>query len=316
MNDFVLERNLEDVIYALVASPTFATDHVCYAARQSGLYRSDDAGSTWQPAFDSLDVPALPSATAVALSPNFQSDHTLFVAVPGGILSSTDGGLTWMTSALTTPAPFITSLAISPDYSNDGVVLAGSMEDGVFISEDAGSHWNAWNFGLLDQNIFCLALSPDFSRDKRVYVGTESGIYFSKNRGRSWRANNFPADFAPVLSLAVSPTFTLDGMLWAGTEGSGLFYSKDYGASWKNIGSTGSVSNIIVSHNFPENPDILIVLDDELLISRNYDQLWSPIKGSTSSTANFTAVIAPLGVGAGLPLLLGLDKGIVSTTIR
>ena len=183
MNDFVLENHAEDVIYALSASPNFATDKCCYAARQSGLWVSQDAGSTWYSAFDSLVVPMPLSSTAVAVSP----DQTLFVGVHGGILTSTDGGATWIMSALPTPSPFITTIVISPNYKEDGVVLAGSMEDGVFVSEDHGKNWNAWNFGLLDQNIFCIVLSSGFIHDKRVYVGTESGIYYSKNRGRSWR---------------------------------------------------------------------------------------------------------------------------------
>ena len=158
MNELILDNLSEDVIYALAASPHFATDKLCYAARQSGLHVSHDGGATWRSAFESLDVPSLPSATAVALSPYFQSDRTVFVGVPGGLLTTSDDGTSWIIAALPTPLPFITAIAVSHDYAQDGVVLAGSMEDGVFVSEDRGRSWKAWNFGLLDQNIFCIAL--------------------------------------------------------------------------------------------------------------------------------------------------------------
>src|SRR4051812_18486354 len=150
MNDFVLENQSEDVIYALAASAHFATNKLCYAARQSGLWMSQDGGLTWRSAFASLELPSLPTATAVAVA----SDDTVFVGVPGALLSSTDGGQSWSTSVLPTPSPFITTIAVSPDYPQDGMALAGSMEDGVFVSDDYGNTWNAWNFGLLDQNIF------------------------------------------------------------------------------------------------------------------------------------------------------------------
>ena len=139
MNALVLENQSEDVIYALGASPHFATDKLCYAARQSGLWLSRDGGHLWHSAFASLDMPSLPSATAVAVA----SDSTLLVGVPGGLLTSTDGGESWMTSVLPTPSPFITTISVSPDYPQDGVALAGSMEDGIFVSEDRGKTWNA-----------------------------------------------------------------------------------------------------------------------------------------------------------------------------
>ena len=111
MNDFILENQSEDVIYALAASPNFASDYLCYAARQSGLHISHDGGATWQSAFSSLNLPMLPPATAVAVSP----DITLIVGVSSAILSSTDSGFTWATSVLPTPSPFITTIVASPD---------------------------------------------------------------------------------------------------------------------------------------------------------------------------------------------------------
>lgn len=310
MHDLMVEKQAVDDIFALAASPHFEVDKLCYAAHQSGLRASQDGGLTWRSAFESLDADAPVSATAVAVSP----DGGLFVGVPGSILVSNDAGSTWQATALPTPAPFITSFAISPDYQNDGVALAGSMEDGVFVTEDYGKSWNGWNFGLLDSNIFSIALSPDFVHDRCVFVGTESGIFVSKNRGRSWRANHFAADHAPVLSLTLSPTYALDGMIWAGTEARGLFYSEDGGDSWERIELTGSVNNLILSPQFPHSPDLLALVDDELLISRDCGHSWAAVKGSSPATGGVTAVIAPTGLGVGSVILLGSDEGTVITT--
>lgn len=308
MNMPVLENQVEDVTYGFAASPYFVTDKRCYAARQSGLWMSSDRGLTWQSAFDSLEMPTIPSATAVATAPN----HTLFVAVPGAILHSTDDGKTWDTFVLPTPAPFITTLAVSPNYLNDGVALAGSMEDGVFVTEDFGKTWLAWNFGLLDQNILCIAFSPAFTHEKYIFVGTETGLYTSKNRGRSWQAVNFPTDCSPVLSLALSPAYPVDGLICAGTETNGLWCSLDHGASWQPMSAMGAVDNIIVSAQSVAKFAILILLDNQLLISRDRGRSWTNLQPSPSP---LTAVIAPVGLDAGSILLLGSDEGKITTAI-
>lgn len=304
MNAPVLENQSVDVLYGLAASPHFATDKRCYAARQSGLWMSSDDGATWQSAFSSLAVPEQPSATAVAVAP----DGTLFVGVPGGILTSTDSAQTWTKSALPTPPPFITTIVISPDFSHDGTVLAGSLEDGVFVTVDRGQTWRAWNFGLLDQNIYGLAISPEFHHDKRIYAGTESSIFTSKNGGRSWQAIPLSPDLAPVLSLAIAS----DKTIWAGTDSNGLFYSLDNGGSWEQSIATGSVNNLMLSPQFPTNPDILAMVDDKLLISRDRGQIWTNLEAPAST---LTTVIAPVGLDAGSILLLGSDEGEITTAI-
>lgn len=313
MSDVVPDT--QDVLYSLIASPSFATDGVCYAAYQSGLRVSDDGGGTWRSAFESLGALAPLSATAVAVSPCYHADRRVFVGIPGGILTSTDGGTQWNLSSLPTPAPFITTLAISPDYDDDGVVLAGSLHDGAFVTEDRGTQWAAWNFGLLDTSVFCVALSPDFRNDRGVYAGTETGLYYSKNRGRSWRELPFPNDCASVISLALSPAYAQDGKVWAGTDANGLFYSDDYGESWQWAGLMGSVSTIIVTPSYPVQPDLLAMVDDTLYISRDGGQHWHALAASAGLPASIRTVTAPISLDVSARLLIGSDEGIVSTTI-
>jgi len=89
--------------------------------------------------------------------------------------------------------PLVSSLVISPNYTHDGTLLAGTMEDGVFRSADRGSHWVAWNFGLLDLNVLYVAISPHFACDEILFAGTETGIFRSTNVGRAWREMDFPS---------------------------------------------------------------------------------------------------------------------------
>jgi photosystem II stability/assembly factor-like uncharacterized protein len=306
------ETYMPDIVYALAISPNFSQDNVCFAARQSGLYRSEDGGLHWHLAYETLNLDAPLAATAVAVSPDFETDHSVFAGAQGGVLRSVDGGRHWHIASFPSPPPFVSTLAVSPNFTQDGVMLAGTMEDGVFRSADRGSHWSRWNFGLLDLHIYCLALSPDFAHDETLFAGTESGIFRSKNGGRAWREVNFPIEFAPVLSLALSPNYAASGVLFAGTESSGLFFSTDQGRTWARLGQdriTDAVNGIVLSPVFPAKPDILAVLSAALSISRDGGQSWSDWKARRAFEGGITCVATPDGLAPDARLLVGLIEG-------
>ena len=306
------ETTALDITYALAASPNFAQDGICFAGRASGLYRSDDGGHTWRLTYKSLRPEAPLATLAVAVSPNFASDQSVFAGAAGGILRSFDAGQSWYITTLPDPPPLVLTLVTSPNYTNDSTLLAGTVEDGVFRSVDRGRSWFAWNFGLLDRNILCLAISPNFAHDQTVWVGTETGIFRSANGGRAWREVDFPTEFAPVLSLALSPGYADDGILFAGTETSGLFYSEDHGLFWKRLAEEAiaePVNSIILSPEFPVKPELLVLLSDRLLISRDGGQSWSAWPKELTLEQNATTVLAPQGLAADAPLLVGLVEG-------
>jgi photosystem II stability/assembly factor-like uncharacterized protein len=209
-------------------------------------------------------------------------------------------------AALSLPAPAITSLALSPNFTEDGIVFAGSMEDGFFASEDGGIRWRSWNFGLLDLNILCLAVDPEYQSSKTLFAGTESGLFRSINGGRSWREVNFPSEYAPILSLAVR-----QGRIFAGTESSGLFFSGDSGQSWSQIiGDTleDSVNGIALSPNFPTNPSILLALNNRILFSPDGGQSWQ-LRVEIPDDQQITCLNAPLDINERAPLLVGTADG-------
>jgi photosystem II stability/assembly factor-like uncharacterized protein len=314
MSNLTNETELQDIVYALAASPDFSQDGICFAARASGLYNSHDGGITWQPAYASLNLETPLATLAVAVSPDFNSDRSVFAGVPGGILRSVDGGRSWHVATLPSPPPVVSSLVVSPNFSHDGVLLAGTLEDGVFRSSDRGSHWSAWNFGLLDLNVLCMVISPDFANDETLFVGTDSGIFRSTNGGRAWREVDFSPDFAPVLSLALSPGYAADGILFAGTEPNGLFCSHDRGQTWLRLGEemiTDPVNSVLTAPVSTDTPDVLVLSGDALLVSRDGGQSWANWAANLPADRDLAAVAAPRGFAPNTRLLVGLADGAI-----
>jgi photosystem II stability/assembly factor-like uncharacterized protein len=254
MTDF---DQMQDTVYALAAAP----NGVIFAGRASGVQRSDDGGASWQDAYAMFESDVLLTTTALAAAP----DSRLFAGVNGGVLRSSDGGGTWFAASFGSPPPLVTALAVSPNFEQDGVVLAATAEDGLYSSTDRGTIWTPWNFGLIDLNAYSLALSPDFARDQTAYIGTETGVFRSTNGGRAWRVLPFPIDSAPVLSLAVTPNVVL-----AGTESSGLYRSTDRGKTWVQVIPEGSVSALSV-----QSDALWALVDDRILRSTDDGQTWA-----------------------------------------
>ena len=301
-----------DYIFQLAATTSFEPGGygICFAAGASGLFRSNDGGHTWESAYTSLNTREALPTMAIAFSPDFYHEPTIFAGLSGAILHSYDGGKSWLRSRLPTPPPAISALAISPNFMEDGIIFAGTNEDGVLVSNDRGKNWVSWNFGLLDLNILCLAVSPDFATDEALFAGAESGLFYSTNGGRAWKEVSLPFGFDAILSLAISPNFAENNMLFAGTESNGLLISRDRGKSWLHAaGSTNEapVNQILLAHDFPANQEVLILHGGTLQVSKDGGKTWKPWRAKKLGQGNVTAILVHDGFGAGV--LVGFEDG-------
>ncbi|MBN2503020.1 MAG: hypothetical protein JXB38_19730 [Anaerolineales bacterium] len=300
----VKNNAMEEIIYRIACAPgTTPGTGICFAAKTSGLFRSTDSGQIWAYALDSLNLETALPALDVVLSPDFANDKMVFAGVPGGILYSFDRGETWQVVPFGSPPPVVCALVISPNYVQDGILLAGTMEDGVFRCANRGQDWHSWNFGLLDLNVLCLAISPNFAADETLFAGTESGIFCSTNGGRAWKEINLPIGYEPVISLALSPAYAQDKTLLAGTETQGLYQSTDGGKQWMRLAAAQiptAVNQIICS---PDN--ILILSQDEVFQSKDNGASWQQLNTGVLTLSTPTA--------AGVPVLAGMDNGDISS---
>jgi photosystem II stability/assembly factor-like uncharacterized protein len=214
--------------------PNSAGGGPIFAGTGETIQVSRDGGQTWQDALGDLRAGEETFITAMLYVPAPAPDGLAVAGSYGGVFCSTDAGATWQSALLASPRPVVTALAAFPD----GLLLAGTGDDGVFLSHNGGSNWTRWNFGLLDMHIFALAAvewrdpaRADHAGERVIFAGTETGLFRSDNLGRSWHEVEFPMDAAPVLSLLVLD----DETLLAGTETGALFRSTDRGVRWEPV---------------------------------------------------------------------------------
>jgi photosystem II stability/assembly factor-like uncharacterized protein len=292
-----------DVVHAFIASPEFALDRVCLSARESGIWRSDDGGASFRQVFGAASAGGTATATCFAFAPGYERNQTVWAGAAGMVLRSGDGGRQWRAIPLPPPAPLVTSLALSPAYDDDGVILAGTLEDGVLRSDDRGDTWKRWNFGLLDLSVYSLAISPTFAVNETIFAGAETALFKSENGGRSWRETAFPEAAPPVVAL----TLDRHGALWAGTEQHGLWTSPDDGATWRRVDDgivTGAVNQIHL-----DGDACLAVLPDSMMLSGGPGQHWQPMGSDLSEGGGIAGAVAPWGLDDSASLLVQQRHG-------
>lgn len=256
----------QDFMHALAVSPNFPADQLVFAGRRSGLYRSRDAGKSWEPC--RIIAGETVSVTALAFSLNFANDRTIFAALTGAVAYSNDAGGSWLWTRLSSPPPYVSALAVSPDFEEDKTLFAATLEDGILRSADGGLSWQAWNFGLLDKQVFCLAINSE-----SVYAGTGTGLFHSHNSGRSWQEVTLPVEDA-VLSLGMMGEY-----LFVGTETHGLFISIGGTKSWRQINARGLDTSINQIQVVGGNETVIRVLaGNALMESKDEGKTWQKIR--------------------------------------
>jgi len=186
-----------------------------------GIYRSEDGGSTWEPANDaSTDTQGF---GALAVSPADTRTVLAGSLFGMGLFKTSDGGQSWRASnaGLPMPYPSIETLVFAP--SDPQVVLAGGLT-GLFRSRDGGETWSQLTAGL-DPFTGIKAVVIDPTNSQVVYVATSRlGAFYSDNGGEMFQplTQGLPSDLGhlPTVSLAISS----DGqVLYAGTSGAGVW---------------------------------------------------------------------------------------------
>jgi len=234
----------------LAISADFGSDRVVLAATDTGVFKSTDAGDTWQNRTSTAILGHDPNMHAVAVG---SAEH-LFAASSTRIWRSTDGGGYWQGTGLTEGAGPVRCLTVSPSYASDGTVFAGThyvegvgTSGGIWVSGNRGVSWQLAAVGLPRYPfVNVIVLSPSFASDRTVFAGLshpgrDGGVFKSTDAGGTWVEVNTGIECDPdvgpdVRALAISSQYASDHTVYAGTDGFGVFRSTDGGGTWTRLG--------------------------------------------------------------------------------
>jgi len=195
------------------------------------------AALAWHSPHDVID--------AMAISPDFAHDRTLFVSLGrfSLLLRSRDAGQSFEVINAGLDSGFVVDLAVSPDFAHDRTLYCAEAVR-MFVSHDAGDHWEALPLPPELRLARPIELSPDFARDGTVAVGTGGdGLWISRDRGTTWEQVVAPPSgpaspgLGSVQDVRFSSGFAEDGCLWAVLDGRRMVASSDGGASFRQLAS-------------------------------------------------------------------------------
>ena len=164
----------------------------------------------------------------------------MYIGTQDGIVALAEEGDRWQQERTTLAGKAVDSL-VAP---GEGIVVAGVVDDGVYVSSDGG---RSWDRGLA-ADVRSLAADP--SDPATLYAGTEPiHLFRSQDAGDSWTEVE-PLQHMPesvrekwwfpqypheghVLSIAIDPR---DGrLIYLGLEHGGIVRTDDGGKSWEDV---------------------------------------------------------------------------------
>ena len=210
-------------------------DTYYFGAVGGGVWKTNDAGRTWKPIFDSQPVASIgaiavaPSDANVIYVGSGEADMRSSISVGNGMYKSTDAGNTWKQIGLSETRQ-IGRILVDPHDANRVFVAAlghayGPNPDrGVFRSKDGGMHWQKVLFH--DENTGAIDLAFDPGNTKTIYAalwqtrrppwsiyppsnGPGSGLYRSNDGGDHWQMVNgqgLPSDGLGRMGIAFAPS--------------------------------------------------------------------------------------------------------------
>ena len=273
----------------LAASPA-APGRAYLASYESGVYRTDDGGTSWH----RLD--SYPSDYAHSVLAHPDLPDTVYVgSEPAAVYRSADGGATWEELDGLRAVPessewgfhsptrdsHIRDLRAAPGDAD--CLYAGIEVGGMVRSADGGRSWR--QLPGLNDDIHCVSLSAN--RPNRVYVATARAPYRSDDGGGQWEAINAGLERRYTLHIAAAPDdadLALVTVSENARRGNPQFYrSSNAGQSWQlvqGLGAGEDAADMVVAFEWdPEESGRVYAGTDSggLFSSEDGGVTWQPL---------------------------------------
>jgi photosystem II stability/assembly factor-like uncharacterized protein len=215
-------------LYAYTVEVDQAQPSIIYAGttRYGYVYRSVDAGATWQPY-------RVSGATGEVRRITSAPGGVVYAGTAyHGVFRSADRGATWALRSAGLVGSDVRALVSVP--ASPSTVYAGTYGDGVYRTTDGGRTWS--RRGLAGRFVNDLAVHRSSSRT--VYAATDRGVYKTSDGGLTWRL--ITSGFAGVNGIAVAPSNA--AVIYAVNYYAGVIKSVDAGRTWRSLSVPGYVS--------------------------------------------------------------------------
>ncbi len=247
------------------------------------------------PAWTALGAGVLSTFSAsMAVSPQYSSDRTLFYAHIQ-LYRSHDGGRRWQHIPKPPGATVIRSIALSPRFADDRLVVIGTADGGAWRSDDGGAGWSPLNGIPFEAVVTQLDFSPNFVDDGTLYAGSpDHGLWVSTDGGWSFVPTGPPDVENRWVEVAD------DGTAFLGTAGDGVWRSLDGGQSFQAV-NTGLptdaplvIESIATAPRFT-NPRVafLVSLYHGVFRTTNGGDTWAPASDGLPRDAPRVLAVSP-----------------------
>ncbi|HEV2285839.1 MAG TPA: hypothetical protein VGR80_07335 [Steroidobacteraceae bacterium] len=237
-------------------------------AVNGGVWKTGDAGRTWQPIFDAEPTQSIGAIAVAPSDPNIvyvasgEGLRRPDLSIGNGVYRSTDAGRTWTHGALA-DGEQIPELAVDPRDPNHlyaavlGHPYGPNEERGIYRSRDGGASWERVLYKDADTGASGVALDPAHPdvvyaalwqsrlgpwEDKNEFQGTNGGLYKSSDGGTTWQhlTDGLPGDLTQI-NFALAPSApqriyavaaTTEPGDYSSSAGLGVYRSDDAGAHW------------------------------------------------------------------------------------
>lgn len=229
-----------------------------------GAWKTNDAGRTWDPIFDSQQVASIGAIAVAPSNPNIvyvgsgEADMRSSISAGNGMYKSTDAGKTWSFIGLRDSRQ-IGRILVDPQNADSvfvaalGYAYGPNSERGVFHSTDGGKNWQRVLFK--DENTGAIDLAFEPGNPQVIFAalwqtrrppwsiyapsnGPGSGLYRTNDGGQHWEAvtgHGLPSEGPGRIGIAFAPSNPKRVYLNVDAKDGGIYRSDDGGQNWKRV---------------------------------------------------------------------------------
>ncbi len=310
-----------------------------FGAVGGGVWKSSNAGNTWEPIFDSQPIASIGAMAVAPSNPNViyvgsgESDIRSALSSGDGMYKSTDGGKSWTNIGLRDTRQ-ISRVVVDP--RNPDVVYVAALghaygpnpQRGVFKSTDGGATWikslykgpdiGASDLSIASANPAVLfagmwqAHRPPWTTYAPV-EGPGGALYRSSDNGATWTqltGHGLPDGNWGRVGVSVAPDGKRVYALIDAAKKSGLYRSDDGGDKWTLANSDPRLTSRSWYFNWlavdPSNPDVVYIPNVAFYRSEDGGKTISIVRGAPGGDDYHDVWVDPKNSNH---LILGCDQG-------